>query len=153
MQKFKFNLVTVLKVRQQIADRLRQEYWLLRRQIVESYRRLNQLLSEMQNAEAGSRGEAGRPLDLIMKKAYLDYLHIVTDRCRETRDRIRALETQAKHQHHLLMEARKGVRVLEQLQERRRLDYRKAGRRQEQKVFDEIALARHRSFSAPMNRA
>jgi len=143
MRRFNFNLQTVLKVRQQTEKRQKQEYFDQKRRLHEECRRLEDLEETVRKSAAEAKERACHHFDVTLEQAYCDYLQMLQGRIRRSREIKQGLEEELKRRLAVLIQARKAVKVLEKLRERKVEAYRKDARRTEQKYFDEVALLRH----------
>lgn len=143
MQRFRFNLQTVLKVRRQNEKRHKQEYFDQKQKMLAERRRVEALEAEVRRAAAEARERESRYFEVVLEQAYCDYLQLQEKRIRQGRESIRRMEEELQQRLQALIQARRAVRVLEQVRERRYAEYRKENRRSEQRFFDDMAVLRH----------
>jgi flagellar FliJ protein len=143
MRRFEFGLKTVLKVRRSTEERLKQEYANQTRRLNEEYRKLETLSAQVLASEEEARAAQSNQVDLALERAYCDYLQTLERRLTKTRERIVLLESELKRQQAVLLQARRAVKVLEKLRERRWAEYHKKSQQQEQKNLDDLTMMRH----------
>jgi flagellar FliJ protein len=143
MRRFEFGLKTVLKVRRSTEERLKQEYANQTRRLNEEYRKLETLSAQVLASEEEARAAQSNQVDLALERAYCEYLQSLERRLAKTRERIVLLETELKRQQAVLLQARRAVKVLEKLRERRWAEYHKKSQQQEQKNLDDLTMMRH----------
>jgi len=143
MRRFEFGLKTVLKVRRSTEERLKQEYANQTRRLNEEYRKLETLSAQVLASEEEARAAQSNQVGLALERAYCEYLQSLERRLAKTRERIVLLETELKRQQAVLLQARRAVKVLEKLRERRWAEYHKKSQQQEQKNLDDLTMMRH----------
>jgi flagellar protein FliJ len=143
MRRFDFGLKNVLKVRQSTEERLKEEYAHQTRCLAEEYRKLEALTAQARSAEGEARAAQAGQVDLSLERSYFEYLQALERRLAKAQDRIALLETERLRQQAVLLQARRAVKVLEKLRERRWAEYHKKSLRQEQKNLDDLSLMRH----------
>lgn len=143
MRRFEFGLKNVLKVRQTTEERLKQEYAQQTRRLADEYRKLETLSAQILASEKETRAARSGGLDINLERRYFEYLQALERRLLKNRAQIAVLETELKRQQGVLLQARRAVKVLEKLRERRWAEYAKKARRQEQKSLDDLTLMRH----------
>lgn len=143
MRRFEFGLKTVLKVRQSTEERLKQEFAQQARQLSEEYRNLEKLSAQILASEKQVRASQGGAVDLNLERAYFEYLQALERRLSKSRERIQLMEAELRRQQEILLQARRAVKVLEKLREKRWAEYHKKIQRQEQKNADELTMMRH----------
>jgi flagellar FliJ protein len=129
-------------MRQTTEDRIKQEYADQSLRLTEEYRKLEDLIVQMTQSEAGARKAQNGCVDVSLEQAYGQYLLTLEQRIQKTKERITVMETELKRQQDALIQARKTVKVLEKLRERRWAEYHKASERQEVKSMDDLTMMR-----------
>jgi flagellar protein FliJ len=142
MRKFAFKLQTVLKVRRQTEKRQKQEYFEYKRRLLEELRRLTHLEAQVHQAAADARLREQGCFEVAVEQAYCDYLALLQDRIRTCQATISEMQEELERRLHTLIQARRGVKILEKLRSHQIRDYRQECRRGERRFFDEMALLR-----------
>jgi flagellar FliJ protein len=142
MRRFEFGLKNLLKVRQTTEDRLKQEYALQSRRLADEYRKLEILLAQILASEGDARAAQAGAVDINLERTYFEYLQALERRLIKTRAHIAGLEADLQRQQGALLQARRAVKVLEKLRERRWAEYAKKTQRQEQKSLDDLTMMR-----------
>jgi flagellar FliJ protein len=147
MRRFRFGLQTVLQVRQTHETRLKQELAVQSRVLTEEYQKLAALQNRIVESENEVRAQKKTQVDMSLERAYHAYLQSLDKKIKSERETILRLEIELKRQQVELIKARKAVKVLEKLRERRLEEYQKNERRQDQKDSDDLTSMRHSASS------
>ncbi len=147
MRRFRFGLQTVLQVRQSHETRLKQELAVQSRILTEEYQKLEELQKRIVDSENEARAHKQANVDMSLEQAYHAYLKSLDQKIKNEQETILRLEAELKRQQVELIKARKAVKVLEKLRERRLEEYQKHERRQDQKNSDDLTSMRHSASS------
>lgn len=144
-RKFRYRLEPVLNVRRIEEDRDKRTFGAAARHVDEQSRLIDGLSDDQGRARTAFALERARAIDLTRLRLEEGYLIGLQRRIRragvELIKRLQVREERRK----VFVEARKKVRVLERLRERRLRQHRLEVDREEQKILDETASARRRA--------
>ena len=137
-RRFEFNLEPVLRYRRMTEDQRKRAFGEASRRVDEQARKLDGLEREEGDARAefaGLRSGLLSPTQLRLQESYL----VAMERRirREAAELVKRLQVREERRVEFV-EARKQVRVLERLRERRMIEYRREVEREEQKILDEV---------------
>ncbi len=137
---FRFRLERLLEVRRLREDLAGRELALARRAAEEQEALVRGLAGEAEAQKAARRGLQGRgELDLSRIRRHGDYQAAVEGRLETATRRLEELTRAEAARRRALVEARKGVKVLDRFRERRLLEHARGESRREQKELDEAA--------------
>lgn len=139
MSAFRFRLERLLEVRRAKEDVAQRDFAEASRALREETRRLTALLAEEEEVKAASRDARRGPLDLAALRLHEGYLGAVDRRVRATRERLLELGRAEAEKRRALVEAMKGVKVLERFRERKLAEWTRTRERDERKALDEAA--------------
>ena len=144
MTPFKFRLAAVLRYRQRLLEEKQGEM----QQLHAARRRLEDeigaLDAEAARSEAAMNQFVGQIISVIELRLSSDHGQLLRRRIRDKRERLAPLDEQIAAKRNELVEARRQVKSLEQLRERRASRHRKEVDIEEQKFADETS---QRKFS------
>lgn len=138
-RRFEFRLESVLGYRQGVEGQKKNALALARRVVVEQNERLMKLLSEEEEGKRCLKELQRKTLDLDRVKMTHAYLIGLDRRIRKAHEVLGKLQEEEHRNRREWMEARRSVRVLEKLKERRHREWAYEAEREEQKVLDEVA--------------
>lgn len=148
-KRFQFRLEPVLRVRGAQEDEARRAFAAAQRAAQEQARKLADIATQERRARAEMADTRRGPVNLVRVRLEEGYLVGVGRRIdREKQTLAKKLEEQFVKRT-AFVEARKKVRVLERLKERRQTEYRREVEREEQKTLDEVGGVYHRRGVVP----
>ena len=141
MSSFRFQLATLLRLREVARDRCRVQLAESRRADAELVERLEQLDAQRNRLQAACREAAG-PGAVDMAELLEAHCYAVALRAQEAEwhRRRETLAIEIEHRRQSLIAADRDARVLEKLRDRRHEEYRLDEERQAAKLLDEVAL-------------
>ncbi len=139
-RKFKFNLEPLLRYRLHLEDERRRGLADAHQAVMEQNRHLMNLLSEENAGKNALRETQQDGIDVRNLRLHQQYLLGLEQRIREGYGGLQKRLGEEVRSRTALAEARKGVRVLERLRERRKERYDEERGRAEQKELDEVGL-------------
>ncbi len=143
-KRFRFNLETVLKIRQQREDAAKRVVAARLRQIAEVEGEIAGLQTQIRlEIDAFRRSHAQGRIDVTRITRHRHWLIQLDQGVLIARHRMSELQQELARERAVLTEARKQVRVLEKLKERRYQRYRKELARAEARENDEIGNVLH----------
>lgn len=143
-KKFRFKLAPVLKYRETIQEECRTRFLQVQEMRNQQMRELDKLREESSRAVESMTDAKTGTLDMsrvLVLNRYITGLNISQQ---QGTVQLRAIEREAEKRRDELVIARKDVRVMEKLEERRFEEHLYEEGREETKVFDEIAGQAHR---------
>ena len=146
MAEFRFRLASVLRFRERIKQEKQWELALLNETQRKLEGELHDLDHELGQAEAMMIGEEGAICSAIELRLRGDYAHLLVRRIDEKRTALAALDKELAEKREDLVEAMRGVKILEQLRRRLEEKFWNQLNIADQKFRDEIGL---RKFTEP----
>lgn len=146
-KRFRFRLEPVLKLRRHREDDRRRALGEAARKVLEQGDALLLLLREEMVAKSQRAGLKTKQIDILKIRLHEQYLASLTGRIRAAIEELRRLREREEEVRRELVEARRQVRVLELLEERRRNEHDLLAAREERKELDEVSLNVYRKSS------
>lgn len=145
---FAFRLEPVLKFRRIVEENKKKDLALARRAIEEQRMALERLHENEAQGKERLKGLLVGEVDIAGVRVQMGQLHAVARSIREGNDRMTSLRQREEEKREIFVKARKDVRVLEKLRERRKEGYDVEMRRLEQKFLDDVAIGIRRFRAA-----
>ncbi len=141
---FKFRLEPLLELRRLREGIARRELAEAKRAVMEQNDRLLAILGEEDEGKTALRSMKQRELDVVQLRLHEGYLASLGRKLRREFEELQHRVKRELEKRRAVLEAAKGVKVLERLRERRRRAYLYEIDREEQKFLDEVAQNRPR---------
>jgi len=142
MQQFRFGLQTLLRIRQRMEARAKNEFSDQMRRVNKQEEYLTGLLEEQKHLEEKAKQAARVQVDVAVEKSCADYSQTLWQRIEQAGIKLEQLKTELERRREALIQAQQEVKILEKLRERRYAEYIKEVRRREQYFLDEVASTR-----------
>jgi|GEM_PF-2184332 len=146
-KKFRFKLAPVLKYRETIQEERRTRYLQIQEMRNQKIRELEALKGEASAAVESMVDAQTGTMDVSRIKLLNRYITGLNVSQQQRSMQLRSIEGEAEKRREELVVARKDVRVMEKLQDKRLGEYEYEERREETKTYDEIASQAHRRRS------
>jgi flagellar FliJ protein len=142
MKRFSFELETLLRFRQNLEEKERNELSRLFYSLHREMQNLNSLQSryhETMGDLAQKQNHSADPRELALFHLYLKRLE---QEMEKSRNRIRQMEKDVEAQKQVVIEATKRTKILDTLKTRKRREYLAKADKEEQKTVDELVVTR-----------
>ena len=143
MKKFHFHLETVLTYRGHLEEKEKQLLASMRLFYEHERRRLSDIEAQHARVQAERMTRASTQFHKVEIEWYCAYLRRLTALIQSKRTQLAALQTHMDKQKQAVVQAYKNRRILELLKAKEWEEYRRAYNKEEQKIVDELQIAKH----------